>query len=52
MEAQVKQIDKELLDLLENGAWSENAHRLLSIKSIGVVTAGWLLVSQARDSLQ
>jgi transposase len=31
--------------LLENGEWSENARRLLSIKSIGVVTAGWLLVA-------
>lgn len=44
-QTQVKQIDAELLDLLENSEWAENARRLLSIKCVGVVTAGWLLVA-------
>jgi transposase len=45
MQTQVKAIDKELLDLLESGEWAENARRLLSVKCVGVVTAGWLLVA-------
>lgn len=43
---QIQQVDSDLaLALLEDCQWASSAELLLSIKDIGPITAGWLLVS-------
>lgn len=44
LDEQLKQVDRELQEVLRNGAWAKSAAHLMSITGIGLVTTCWLLV--------
>jgi transposase len=44
LDGQLKQLEGEIKEVLQNGAWAESAAHLMSITGIGLITACWLLV--------
>jgi len=51
LEAQLKGLDKEIAEVLADGAWAASAAHLQSIPGIGLVTAAWLLVGTLNFTL-
>lgn len=44
VDAQLKEVERELKEVLRNGAWADSAAHLQSITGVGLVTACWVLV--------
>jgi transposase len=44
LDEQLKGLEREIAQVLKNGAWAESAGHLLSISGLGLVTVAWLLV--------
>lgn len=41
----VEELEHEITEILNEGAWAESAGLLLSIAGVGIITTGWLLVA-------
>jgi transposase len=51
LDAQVASLERELAEVLRDGAWASSATVLLSAPGIGLVTTGWLLVGTLNFSI-
>ncbi len=51
LEQRLASLEKEIAEVLENGAWATSAALLNTIPGIGLVTSAWLLVSTLNFSL-
>jgi transposase len=51
LDAQVVSLEREIAEVLRNGAWASSASLLLSAPGIGLVTTGWLLVGTLNFSI-
>lgn len=45
LDEQIAALDRGIAEVLADGAWAASAAQLQSIPGIGLVTAGWILVT-------